>query len=307
MRTPRKPSAVEWSVCIGAFVAGAGLVWLYFSDRSGGNTPEKQLVSVEGVASNVTEYTLRGHHLNFTVGPYAIEYDGAQPKYQDVRSAVQSRRPIRVSVAKGRSATLYKLNLGAKEVLTYSESANYLANQAFAVPIVGGILMALGAAVTAGCFYTQRRYAKWVRGSMEGLPDSRNPAPADERLKKVTWISIAISVAVYAIVIGVNFAPEVRAKLVQAYGPQPLGIPIVLLVGIVETVLFLPVPWVFWHIALIAYAAHLEGKRFSPIYVLLSGGSHPHLRRSQLICFGGLLYFAMIAASWIFYAASRGI
>jgi hypothetical protein len=34
---------------------------------------------------------------------------------------------------------------------------------------------------------------------------------------------------------------------------------------------------------------------------------HPHLRRSKLICIGGLVYFFGTCAGWIIYAGRRGI
>ncbi len=209
--------------------------------------------------------------------------------------------------AKGRPVTLYKLEFGSKPVLTYAESADYLVHQAHAIPIVGGALMALGVFATLGCSYTQGRHARWASAGSEERYPSRSGAAAEDPLKKVTWISIAVSAALYAVIVGVNFAPEVRAKLVQAFGPEPLGLPVLLLVSVVDTILFLPVPWVFWHVGRIAYEAHLDGKRFNLVYLFTAGNYHPQLRRSQMICFGGLLYFAVIAAAWISYAASRGI
>jgi hypothetical protein len=167
MRPARKPSALEWLVCVGAFLGGAAFLWLDLSGRTRGSTPENELAVAEAVAANVSESMVRGiHYLKFTVVGYAIEYDGAQPQYQEVRSAVQSGRPIRVWVSKrneapipiGHSVTLYKLHARNRPVLTYSEVAAYRAKQEYAVPIVGGVLMALGGFCTLGCVYTQRRY-----------------------------------------------------------------------------------------------------------------------------------------------------
>ena|SRR5205809_2079113 len=186
MRPPRKPSALEWLVCVGVFLGGAAFLWLDLSGRARGSTPENELAVAEAVATNVTESMVRGiHYLKFTVAGYAIEYDGAQPQYQEVRSAVQSGRPIRVWVSKknealipiGQSVRLYKLHVGNRPVLTYSEVVAYRAKQASAVPIVAGALMAVGGFSTLGCMYTQRRYAKWVStGSKVGLPGRRGAA-----------------------------------------------------------------------------------------------------------------------------------
>jgi hypothetical protein len=165
--------------------------------------------------------------------------------------------------------------------------------------------MGLGALALCGCYYSQRRYAASTCAD-KGRPDRYSVGPADP-LKKLTWGSSLASAAIYAVVIGVNFSPEVRAKEVEAFGAQPLGLPVTLVVCTVETLLFLPMPWVFWHAMRIAYAAQLDGRRFGIAYLLQVGNCHPPLRRSQLVCFGGLLYFAAIATTWIFYTVSRGI
>jgi hypothetical protein len=197
MRPPRKPSALEWLLCVGAFLGGAAFLWLDLSGRTRGSTPENELAVAEAVATNVSESMVRGiHYLKFTVAGYAIEYDGAQPQYQEVRSAVQSGLPIRAWVSKrneapipiGHSVTLYKLHARNRPVLTYSEVAAYRAKQQHAVPIIGGVLMALGGLCTLGLAYTQRRYAKWVStGSKEGLPEAGGAAGDPGR--KVTWLS----------------------------------------------------------------------------------------------------------------------
>jgi len=290
-------------------------LWLDLSGRTRGSTPENELAVAEAVATNVSESMARGvHHLKFSVAGRAIEYDGAQPHYPEVRSAVQSDRAVRVWVSKkneapiplGQSVTLYKMHAGNRPVLNYAEVAAHRAKQGYAVPIVGGVLLAFSGLCTVGCVYTQGRHAKWIStGSIEGLPDRGDAAEGPRR--KVTWLAVILSAAMYAIIIGVNFAPAVRAKFLQAYGPQPLGLPVLLVVSIVETFLFLPMPWVFWHAGWIAYAAHSDGRRFSLTYILMAGNYRPELRRSQLVCSGGLLYFTVVVAAWILCAASRGI
>jgi hypothetical protein len=173
MRSQRKPSAWEWLLCLAAFLAGAGLLGLHLAGRTRRTTPENELVSVEDVATNGHEYAVRGrHYLRFTVAGYLIEYDGAAPKYQEVCSAVHSGRPIRVWVSKkneapipiGGQVTLYQLRVGNRPVLTYAEANANRARTANAVPIVGGVLMGLGALVAYSCFCSQRRYAAGAGG-----------------------------------------------------------------------------------------------------------------------------------------------
>jgi hypothetical protein len=295
-------------------VAGAALIGTYLFGRLPGTTPENQLTIAEGVPVNVSETLRRGHHdLSFTVQGYPITYAGDEPNYQGVRSAVQSRRPIRVWVSNkveaaiplGRSVTLYQLHQGDHPVLTYSEVVAHQARTARAVPIVGGALLGLGALALAGCCSAQRRHAGHTSAD-KGQPD-RYGSDAAAALKKGTWGAMLVSAAIYAVILGVNFAPEVRAKQVEALGAQPLGVPVTLLVCALETLLFLPMPWVCWHALWIAAAAQGDGKRFGIAYLLQVGKYHPLLRRSQRVCFGGLVYFAAIATTWILYTLSHGI
>jgi hypothetical protein len=126
-------------------------------------------------------------------------------------------------------------------------------------------------------------------------------------VEKVSRATILISVLVYAILIGVNFDPAVRAKQVEAFGAQPLGLPVTVVVGLVETLLFLPIPWVLWHGMRIGFQAHQDGRRVGIGYMLIVGSLHPHLQRSQRICFAGLAYFFILCGVWIVYTVARGI
>lgn len=126
-------------------------------------------------------------------------------------------------------------------------------------------------------------------------------------MEKVTRASILVSALVYAIVIGVNLDPAVKAKQVEAFGAEPLGLPVTLVVGLVETLLFLPMPWVFWHGMRIVFQALEDGRRVGIGYLLTVGSLHPHLRRSQVVCFAGLAYFFILCGAWIVYAAAHGI
>jgi hypothetical protein len=186
MRRLRKPSVLNWLVCVGVFAGGAALLGLHLTSRTRSSTPEKELIVAEAIASSVSEHMFRGnHYLKFTVGRYAIEYDGAQPHYDDLRSAVQSGRPVRVWVSArneapipiGKTVTLYKLQLGDTLLLSYAETAAYRAKQEYAVPIVGGVLAAMGAFFTLGCAFTHRRYAGPVGNRFAAtLRDRRRPA-----------------------------------------------------------------------------------------------------------------------------------
>lgn len=128
-----------------------------------------------------------------------------------------------------------------------------------------------------------------------------------ERQGKVWKASLFGSALVYAIVIGVNFDLKIQGKHAEAWGPTPLGLPVVLVVCLVETILFLPVPWFCWHFMQLAFQAIKEGEHPGIFTVLRMGREYPHLRPSRNICLLGFLYFVSVVTVWIVYAAARGI
>lgn len=171
MRTLRKPSTPEWLVCLGAVAVGAVILGVSLSGGLSRSTPEDELASAEGVPTNVREFrTVRAHFVSFTVGGYSMEYDGAAPKFQEVLTAVQSNRPIRVWVSKknealipiGSQVTLYKLRAMNRPILSYSEVVGQRAKGRIAGTIIGCALMGLGALVTFVCLKRQRRYVASV-------------------------------------------------------------------------------------------------------------------------------------------------
>jgi hypothetical protein len=162
---------LEWLVCLGAIAVGAAILGVSLSGGLSRSTPEDELASAEGMPTNVSEFrTVRARFVSFTVGGYSMEYDGAAPRYQEVLTAVQSNRPIRVWVSKknealipiGSQVTLYKLRAVDMPILSYSEVAGQRAKGRIAGPIIGCALMGLGALVTLGCLNMQRRYATSV-------------------------------------------------------------------------------------------------------------------------------------------------
>jgi hypothetical protein len=171
MRTLRKPSPLEWLVCLGAIAAGAASLGVSLTGGLSRSTPEDELASAEGVPTNVREFwSRRARFVSFTVGDYSMEYNAAAPKYQEVLTAVQSNRPIRVWVSKkneaplpiGSQVTLYKLRAGNRPILSYSEGVGQRAKGGVGGSIIGCALMGLGALVTFVCHNQQRRYAASV-------------------------------------------------------------------------------------------------------------------------------------------------
>jgi hypothetical protein len=120
-----------------------------------------------------------------------------------------------------------------------------------------------------------------------------------------------LSLLIYACLIVVLFSPDVRTKAVEAFGRQPLGLPVLVFVGGLQTLLYIPIPWGFYHFALIQEQARRDGRLmlgFGGLFYLMEVDSkYPHLTRSKWICLASLGYFFAVVAVWIVYTAALGI
>ncbi len=138
------------------------------------------------------------------------------------------------------------------------------------------------------------------------VPKSRKNDAQTQRRKAIK-IAAFVSIGICAVLIGSNFDPKVRDKQIEAFGANPLGMPTILLVVLVETLLFLPVPWIVWYWVRVAFQAAQDGKKPGYFYLLSVGSIHPHLRSSQRICILGMAYVLTIFCAWISFTVVRGI
>jgi hypothetical protein len=130
-------------------------------------------------------------------------------------------------------------------------------------------------------------------------------------VSRTTIARCLLPILILVVLIGTTFSPDVRPTLVQAFGESPFGLPVTIVVAFAQLVLFLPLLWVFYHLTRIAEQALKDGSGVGKIgllvYLTSVGQRHPELRRSQIACLFGLLYFMAICAAWISYASVRGI
>jgi hypothetical protein len=155
-------------------------------------------------------------------------------------------------------------------------------------------------------FGTGALLATWRQAMQRGVV----PQPGFTFHRRIA-ATVSMSALIYIILVLVSFDSSVRDTFVKAFGERPSGMPNILFVLLLQTVLYLPMPWVFWHMMMIIHQAIQDGRgigKFSLLIYLASIGQlHPHLRRSRLVCIGGLVYFFAITGAWIIYAAARGI
>ncbi|MCL1634591.1 hypothetical protein M2650_08105 [Luteimonas sp. SX5] len=127
-------------------------------------------------------------------------------------------------------------------------------------------------------------------------------------IKRDEWM---LPVLLYALLTATLFDPGVRRVLVLAFGERPLGVPVLALVAVAQSLLVLPLLWCAVHLQRIMRQALADGRGVGLFSLLLDmraiGRRHPELRYSQLVCAFGLVYGLIVAGAWIFYADHLGI
>jgi hypothetical protein len=145
---------------------------------------------------------------------------------------------------------------------------------------------------------------------------------ASEKLER-KWrrAALFLSLAVYAIFIGVNLDPEVTKVQAGVAGERPFGIPARSFFMALNAILFFPIFW--WTPSLMklqAYAARedrsfalmLLSALFTPFELLslftsVRDTTPAEIRKARNVTFWGFLYFAVLAAVWIVLAARAGV
>ena len=142
----------------------------------------------------------------------------------------------------------------------------------------------------------------------EVLPQSWSEKKLEENRPKARLVALGMSIMNYIVILSVVFDPSVDAKVVKAFGEEPFGMAPQVFSVLLQTILYLPFPWVFYHVALIVIQTRRDGLSSAGLLDILDvDRRHPPLRRSKLICLAGLCYFFTICAVWIIYAGIHKI
>lgn len=108
-----------------------------------------------------------------------------------------------------------------------------------------------------------------------------------------------------------NLYDDVRVVEAKAFGAQPFGLSVTLVVSLVEVLLAVPYVWVLEHGYRIVLAASRDGASLSRaglfVYFLDLRQRRPELRSSQNVVLAGFAFFVLLAGAWIAYASALGI
>src|SRR3974390_1721853 len=166
MLRPRNTTVFEWLFCLAILLIGMGMLGMYVFHSLYGTTPEYELTKVEGVATAVEiseyigRYGARTEFLKFSVSGYKTEYSSSRPNYQQVLDAVQGDEKLQLWVSTKQETLfprqgwvpLYKMCVGDDVVLSYDAALSRDKGGAFAVLVVGSVLLAIGTLGLFQCF-----------------------------------------------------------------------------------------------------------------------------------------------------------
>jgi hypothetical protein len=135
----------------------------------------------------------------------------------------------------------------------------------------------------------------------------RGEAPAKPLLSP-TGAGRLVAFILVGAVLATTFDEKAQAVFGTLFGPRPFGLPVTIVVVLVEAVLFAPYFWVFPHLMTIVMSSYAKGGSLTKGGIVIAvANAGPEHRRSRAIVIGGLLYFVAIVASWIAFTAKRGV
>jgi hypothetical protein len=298
----RPPSPREWIIIGGVMALGVGLFILFVYSKLYGVTPEDRLVTVEGFPEDA-EITGTSTLL-FKVGSYPTEYGKDSPHYKEIVAAVRHGELLEISISTEKETwprpgimPLYRLSANGSPILLYAETADKLRDRDWA--ILGGALVAwaLGAVGFVQAFRNLRASRR------EPRPES----PSSERKKEIIG-AVFLSVLLYALFIGAALSDSNSPSTIErAFGPRPFGLPVGAVVAAAITLLYIPAPWVFWHLMRQTFRAKELRASVERGDIGRAAELASDVVCSQWVVRGGIVYSFLLAGAWIVYTAIRGV
>jgi hypothetical protein len=296
-------------ICGSMLLLGLLVLGLYLRQLRYGTTPEAELTLARGtpILERLSKSGDGDLYLKFSVAGYRTEYSSRDPNFEEVLDLVQKARPLRVWVStKGETlferdgwVPLYKLAEGDRMVVEYESVV--ARKSAASLLVVALILLAIGG---WGVFLCARNLRRARSG---GYPEALRASWRLTTRQRITVITVIIALALYAALVRMQLSPDVHEINVAAWGSEPFGVPVRVVVIVAGTLLFLPFPFAFYHAVLLTLGLGKQGSSLTLSSILLSHRLSPELRRSQRICQATFLYFVILAGGWILSTSWLGI
>jgi hypothetical protein len=313
-RTTRLFEILGWIFCGLLLLVGGVLLVLYFFFASVATFEE--LTLAEGCPRDITTQTtelLSGGTLRtlaFTVRGYRTDYHSDWPHYEAVAAAVQSGQPLQVWLSTRRETLfdygdplpLYALSVEDRGVLWYATTADRKSPAASPILHWGLILTVLGLLSLA---LALNRLNRKLRPRFE-VPPPRTPA--QEFHYRVHIQTVALSVLSFVAFAFAILHPDSVKVFAKAWGPDPGHFFVPILILVVGTFLYLPVPLFCRHasrlLTMLAASrtpsANLSAlTRMPPLPPEITRTARTSIRFAVL----GFAYFTLLCAAWIACAA----
>src|SRR5262249_5827639 len=144
---------------------------------------------------------------------YHTGYSSTRSRYAVVLAAVTGGEPVRVWVSTKRETLLprrgwvplYKLSANGRAVLEYKTGVAEKGTGLTNIPFFGGFLLVSGVLGLAYCLWNRSRYTALVSSGVDVQALAARQGRESIRKK----LTIGMSVALYALIVGVNFYQNV--------------------------------------------------------------------------------------------------
>ena len=305
-----KTRRIDWIVCSVVFVIGLILLGLeVFSDLYG-TTPESELTTVEGSASEAQVSRIEGtSYVRFTVNHQTVDYSSDMPGYTKVVEAIKSATPMSLGISTKQETLfprdgwvpLYTLAIGAEVLLTYQDTVGKGYRSSHSLLYMALVLLC----ISGWGFWTSYRN----RNAKNLTLEERAAAWQDPRRARMA--ALLFSIAIYSAVLFALLHPDSMPTSIKVFGESPLGLPLRLFLWMLITIVLLPLPIAAWHGYQIIFRFLAGGGRLSKLNMVRAlvktPAEHEDLRRSRNIVLGIFAFYVGLIVAWIVYADSHGL
>jgi hypothetical protein len=305
MSHPKRIRWFDWLGCSLLFAFGLFVNVVTDHARKHGTTPEAELQTGTGPATDVTISKRQGsEYLWLNVAGYRVEYSTAQPGYARLMRAIQDQELITVGVSTKPETffprqgwvPLYTLNIGPETLLTYQHTITHGYRASTGAAFIGPCICLLS---LWGLWTCYRDRAKPALTAKERRHHLRNPNTANTA-SRVTSIMIC------GAIMFATLQPESIAVLTKVFGETPLQLPIKVFLVLFMAVVLAPMPIALRHYFRLHFNS-TEDQIYSASSLSAQSRQPQTRQRSKRITVGIGLFYLGLMIGWIIYAGVQGI
>ena len=292
----KKTRWYDWLGCAVVALVGMGFLWADQYSREHGTTPEHELKVATGIPELVKESAVGStRYLRFSVAGYVVDYSSDMRGFAKVVQALRYGVPVTVGVSSQRETliphpdwqALYTLAIGGDVILSYQDTVTKGYRASNAPLVVGLVTLGLGLFGLYTCVRNRDAVALSPAELMEKWHDP-------ERKKLPAFL---VTAGIYGALMSATYDPDSLQIFRMVFGDNPLGLPLKLFIGLMFSVLYVPViiaAWQFYRIAYLKYHGEWSG-------------IHQDVKRARFIIKATIVFYALLFIAWIWYAEANDI